>query len=43
MLLRKTVAVYCENHMERINTLREQNAELLTLKHAVYIVTALLK
>jgi hypothetical protein len=27
MLFRKTVAVYCENHMEHTNTLCEQNAE----------------
>jgi hypothetical protein len=27
MLFRETVAVYCENHMEQINTLCGQNAE----------------
>jgi hypothetical protein len=27
MLFRETIAVYCENHMEHINTLCEQNAE----------------
>jgi hypothetical protein len=27
MLFRKTVAVYCENHMEHTNTLCGQNAE----------------
>jgi hypothetical protein len=27
MLFRETVAVYCENHTEHINTLCEQNAE----------------
>jgi hypothetical protein len=26
MLFRETVAVYCENHMKHINTLRGQNA-----------------
>jgi hypothetical protein len=29
MLLRETVAVYCENHMEHTDTLCEQNAEFL--------------
>jgi hypothetical protein len=27
MLFRETIAVYCENHKEHINTLCEQNAE----------------
>jgi hypothetical protein len=27
MLFRETVAVYCENHMERMNALCGQNAE----------------
>jgi hypothetical protein len=27
MLFRETVAVHCENHMEHITTLCEQNAE----------------
>jgi hypothetical protein len=28
MLFRELIAVYCENHMEQINTLRGQNAEV---------------
>jgi hypothetical protein len=31
MLFRETLAVYCENHTEHINTLREQNAEIFFL------------
>jgi hypothetical protein len=27
MLIRETIAVYCENHMKHTNTLRGQNAE----------------
>jgi hypothetical protein len=32
MLFRETVAVYCENHTEHINTLCGQNAEFLYVK-----------
>jgi hypothetical protein len=32
MLFRETVAVYCENHTEHINTLCAQNAEILNFK-----------
>jgi hypothetical protein len=32
MLFRETVAVYCENHTEHINTLCGQNAEFLDVK-----------
>jgi hypothetical protein len=32
MLLRETVAVYCENHMEYTDTLRGQNAEFLNVE-----------
>jgi hypothetical protein len=32
MLFRETVAVYCENHMEHINTLCGQNAEFKYVK-----------
>jgi hypothetical protein len=32
MTFRETVAVYCENHMEHINALCGQNAELLDIK-----------
>jgi hypothetical protein len=32
MLFRETVAVYCENHMEHINTLCGQNAETLYIR-----------
>jgi hypothetical protein len=32
MLFRETVAVYCENHTEHINTPCEQNAEFLYFK-----------
>jgi hypothetical protein len=31
MLFTKTAAVYCENHMEHINTLCEQNAGVLNI------------
>jgi hypothetical protein len=40
MLFRETVAVYCENHTEHINTLCGQNADFGMLKKAVHIVTA---
>jgi hypothetical protein len=29
MLFRETVAVYCENHTKRVNTLSGQNAEIV--------------
>jgi hypothetical protein len=32
VLFRETVAVYCENHMEHINTLCEQNGDLFNVK-----------
>jgi hypothetical protein len=32
MLCRETVAVYCENHTEHINTLCGQNAGILYIK-----------
>jgi hypothetical protein len=32
MLFREIIAVYSENHMESINTLCEQNVELLNVK-----------
>jgi hypothetical protein len=32
MLFKKTVAVYCENHTEHINTLCGQNVELFNIK-----------
>jgi hypothetical protein len=32
MLVRETVAVYCENHTEHINTLCGQNAETLYIR-----------
>jgi hypothetical protein len=39
MLFRETVAVYCENHTEHINTLCGHNAEFLMLNQVVHIVT----
>jgi hypothetical protein len=39
MLFRETVAVYCENHAERLNTLCGQNVLFLMLKQVVHIVT----
>jgi hypothetical protein len=49
MLVRETVAVYCENHTEHINTLCGQNAETLYIriqfvphrKHHVFIIKPL--
>jgi hypothetical protein len=38
MLFGETVAVYCENHTEHINTLCGQNAECV-LKQVVHTVT----
>jgi hypothetical protein len=32
MLFREMIAVYCENHMEHINTLCGQNAKLFNVK-----------
>jgi hypothetical protein len=43
MLLRETVAVYCENHTEHTDTLCGQNAEFLMLQHVVHIVTPVLE
>jgi hypothetical protein len=40
MLFGETVAVYCENHTEHINTVCGQNAEFSVLKNVVYIITA---
>jgi translation initiation factor IF-1 len=45
MLFRETVAVYCENHTEHINTLCGQNAETLYIRtqfvpHRKHIVSA---
>jgi hypothetical protein len=34
MLFREIIYVYSENHKKSINTLRKQNAELLTVKTA---------
>jgi hypothetical protein len=43
ILFGETVAVYCENHTEHINTLCEQNCRVvLMLKRAVHIVTTVL-
>jgi hypothetical protein len=39
MLVRETVAVYCENHTGHTDTLCGQNAEFCVLKRVVYIVT----
>jgi hypothetical protein len=39
MLFGGKVAVYCDNHMERTDTLCGQNAEFLMLKHVVHIIT----
>jgi hypothetical protein len=41
MLFREIIVVYCENHAEHINTLCEQNLEVM-LKQLVHIVTAVL-
>jgi hypothetical protein len=43
MLFREIIAVYCENHMEYINTVCRQSVEFLMLKHVVYIVTTVLR
>jgi hypothetical protein len=32
MLFRETIAVYCENHTEHVNTLCGQNAETLYIR-----------
>jgi hypothetical protein len=42
MLFRETVAVYCENHAEHINTLCGQNAECFISKYVVRIATTVL-
>jgi len=39
MLYREIIAVCCQIHTKRINTLCGQNVELLNVKLAVYIVT----
>jgi len=39
MLYRETIAVYSQIHTNHINTLCEQNIELLNVKLAVHIVT----
>jgi hypothetical protein len=39
MLFKETVAVYCENYTEHINTLCWQNAEFSVLKLVVHVVT----
>jgi hypothetical protein len=39
MLYREIIAVYSEIHTKHINTLCEQNVELLNAKLVVYIVT----
>jgi hypothetical protein len=36
MLVRETVAVYCENRTEHTNTLCGQNADFLILNHMVH-------
>jgi len=40
MLDREIIAVCSQIHTKHINTLREQNVELLNVKLAVHIVTA---
>jgi hypothetical protein len=40
MLFTETVIVYCENHMEHINTVCGQTAESLNVKQVVHIFTA---
>jgi hypothetical protein len=43
MLLRETVAVYCENHTEHINTLCGHNADFLYVEvGVVHIATTVL-
>jgi hypothetical protein len=42
MLFGETVAVYCENHTEHINTLCGQNVEILALKRELRIVPIVL-
>jgi hypothetical protein len=39
MLLRETVAAYCENHTEHTDTLCGQNAEVNMSQQVVYIET----
>jgi translation initiation factor IF-1 len=43
MLFRETIAVYCENHTEHINTLRGQNAVYInsfrTSQETHYVIT----
>lgn len=40
MPFKAVVAVYCENHMKSINILCGKNAELLSIKQAVCVVTS---
>jgi hypothetical protein len=41
MLLRETVAVYCENHTEHTNTVWVGKTQVcLMLKQLVYVITA---
>jgi hypothetical protein len=42
MLFRETVAVYCENHTEQVNSLRMQNTKILNAE-VVHIVTIMLE
>jgi len=43
MLYRKIIAVCSVNHTKHINTLCEQNVELLNVNLAVHIVTTVLQ
>jgi hypothetical protein len=42
MLLKETVGVYYENHKKPINTLCEQNSELINVKHVAHIINSVL-
>jgi hypothetical protein len=42
MFFGETVAVYCENHMEHTDALREHNVDFVMLKLVVHIVTIVL-
>jgi len=42
MLYREIIAVYSHISMKLVNTLREQNVELLNVKLVVHIVTTML-
>jgi hypothetical protein len=41
-MLTEIIPAYCENHMELINTLYEQNAKFLILYLVVHIITTIL-